>query len=225
VNKSSKTGHEPSAENSSDPTPTSDGPKAIQSLADLLPDDRNVNRHTERGTGALETSLRQFGAGRSIVVDRNGKTICGNATLEGAASIGLDKVHVVPTDGNTLVVVQRTDLDLDTDPRARGLAIADNRVAELNIDLDPAVLAAQLEEFGLNAIDVGYVPEELERLISEQAAGGENGGAASPPNLDPGEGRYKAQFGVIILCASEAEQEREYNEAKANGKNCRVVVT
>src|SRR5579884_1127214 len=89
--------------------------KQIKSLEDLLPDDRNLNRHTERGTGALETSLREYGAGRSIVIDRNGKTICGNATLEGAASIGLENIQVIPTDGNTLVVVQRTDLDLDND--------------------------------------------------------------------------------------------------------------
>lgn len=158
-------------------------------------------------------------------MDRNGKTICGNATLEGAASIGLEKIQVVPTDGNTLVVVQRTDLDLDTDARARGLAIADNRVAELNIDLDPAVLAEQLEEFALDAGDVGYHPEELERLIAEQANGPEGGNEAAAPNLDPGAGRYKVQFGVIVLCKSEAEQEQVYNRLVKEGLTCRVVAT
>src|SRR5712692_877594 len=48
-----------------------------------------------------------------------------------------------------VVVVQRTDLDLETDPRARALAIADNRVAELDLDWDPAVLD-QLRAAGLD---------------------------------------------------------------------------
>lgn len=39
-------------------------------LADLTPDAQNANRGTERGAYMVEESLRQFGAGRSILVDR-----------------------------------------------------------------------------------------------------------------------------------------------------------
>jgi len=39
-------------------------PTRAAKLAELTPDLNNANRHTERGTGMLEKSLRRFGAGR-----------------------------------------------------------------------------------------------------------------------------------------------------------------
>lgn len=138
--------------------------KTLKTIADLTPDDRNLNVHTERGMGLLAKSLEQFGAGRSIVVDKHGKVIAGNATLEAAADQGFD-VQVVPSDGKTLVVVQRTDLELET-PQGRGLALADNRVAEVDLAWDPAQLKALSEE----GLDVGafFLPDELERLLATE---------------------------------------------------------
>ena len=115
--------------------------KEIKALADLRPDPRNANAHTERGLGLLEHSLRRYGAGRSIVVDRNGMVIAGGATLEKAADLGL-AIEVVRTRGDRLVVVQREDLDLadDGNADARELAIADNRVGELDLAWNPDAL-------------------------------------------------------------------------------------
>ena len=118
-------------------------------LAELTPDAHNANRHTERGTGMLEKSLRRFGAGRSILVDKAGKVIAGNGVLEGAASIGLEDVLIVQTDGKQLVAVQRTDLDLDS-PEARELAIADNRTAEVGLSWSGEELGALAEDVDLS---------------------------------------------------------------------------
>jgi hypothetical protein len=118
---------------------------AKRRLTDFVPDERNANRHTQRGMSQLETSLRTYGAGRSILVDRNNKVIAGNATLETAVDIGLDGAIVVPTDGKQLVVVQRTDLDIDS-KEARALALADNRISQTNLDFDAAELAALAAE-------------------------------------------------------------------------------
>ena len=109
--------------------------KDIKTLADLTPDGENFNRHTEFGTKLLEDSLRKFGAGRSILVDKEGNIIAGNSTAETAAAIGMDDVVVVQTDGTKLVVVPRTDLELDT-PQGRELALADNMTALKGIDID-----------------------------------------------------------------------------------------
>ena len=84
--------------------------KQINSIDDLTPDPRNANKGTERGAVQLENSLRDYGAGRSILVDKHGVVIAGNKTLEQAASLGLE-VETIRTDGNKLVVVQREDLD------------------------------------------------------------------------------------------------------------------
>jgi DNA modification methylase len=80
-------------------------------------------------------------------VDRAGFLIAGNKVLEHAKALGLP-IRVVPTTGDALVVVQRTDLDLNVDPRARALAIADNRVGEVDLAWDPEMLH-QLQEQGL----------------------------------------------------------------------------
>ena len=109
--------------------------KDIKTLADLTPDGENFNKHTEFGTKLLEDSLRKFGAGRSVLVDKDGNIIAGNGVVETAAGIGMDDVVVVQTDGTKLVVVQRTDLELDS-PEGRELALADNMTALKGIDID-----------------------------------------------------------------------------------------
>jgi len=101
----------------------------------ITPDPQNTNNGTERGMQMLETSLRKLGAGRSIVVDANRTVIAGNHTFEAAQELGLPMIEV-ETDGTTLVVVRRTDLDMSTDPRARQLAIADNRTAQVGIEFN-----------------------------------------------------------------------------------------
>ena len=94
------------------------GVKRIRRAEDLTPDARNANRGTPRGRELLGASLRQYGAGRSIVVDRAGRILAGNKTLAQARALDLP-VETVQTEGERLVVVQRVDLDLDTDVRAR----------------------------------------------------------------------------------------------------------
>ena len=63
-------------------------------------------------------------------------------------------------------MVQRVDLDVRTDPRAQELALADNRVAELDLDWDPAVLR-QLEQAGV-ALEAFWTPEEFARLLAPE---------------------------------------------------------
>jgi len=147
------------------------GAKRIGKIADLKPDSKNANLGTQRGRGLLEKSLRQYGAGRSVLVDRDGNLIAGNKTVDVAAEIDLP-VRVVQTDGNELVVVQRTDLDLDSS-EGRGLAIADNRTGETGLDWDTDALA-ELGANGIVDLEEFWRPEELEKLLSE-------GELAEPP--------------------------------------------
>lgn len=110
-------------------------------LTDLKADIRNANRGTERGRKLVKKSLEQYGAGRSILVDRNGVIIAGNKTAEGAAAAGVTDVLLVPSDGTKLVAVQRVDIDIDSQA-GRELAIADNRASE--IELEPKYVAVTL---------------------------------------------------------------------------------
>jgi DNA modification methylase len=102
-----------------------------------------------------------------LLADRNGVVIAGNKTLEQAIALGLP-IKVVQTDGKSLVVVQRSDLDLDKHTSARELAIRDNRIAELDLEWDPNVLE-ELRAAGLE-LDSLWTAEEWGRLGVEATA-------------------------------------------------------
>lgn len=143
-------------------------PTELLALDDLQPDPRAANHGTARGQQALAHSLRTYGAGRSIVVDRQGRVIAGNKTLAEAQALGLP-VTVIRTDGRAIVAVQRVDLDLTEDARARELALADNRVGELNLAWDEEVLR-ELARDGL-LLEPFWLPDELADLGEPSAPG------------------------------------------------------
>ena len=138
----------------------------LRSIEDLRPDPKNANRGTERGLAILEDSLRKYGAGRSILVDKNGEVIAGNKTLEVAAALDLP-VRVVKTNGTELVVVQREDLDLDDGDKARELAYADNRSSQVGLDWDLERILADVNE----GVDLSglWLDWEIEALIENIA--------------------------------------------------------
>lgn len=110
-------------------------------LEALITDPHNARRRTQRSHSLLERSLSEYGAARSIVIDEAGTVLAGNGTLEAAASIGIERVLVVPTDGNTLVAVQRTDL---TPRQKTEYGLSDNRTSDL-AEFDPEALERLLE--------------------------------------------------------------------------------
>src|SRR5271155_4597134 len=111
-------------------------------ISQLLLDEKNANLGTKRGRELLSDSLKRYGAGRSVVVDRHNRVIAGNKTLEAARAAGMKSIAVIETDGTSLVAVQRGDLDLKRDKRARELAIADNRIGEIDLECNPEVLGS-----------------------------------------------------------------------------------
>ena len=117
----------------------------MMKATDFTPDPQNANRGTKRGVDLLTNSLRKYGAGRSILADRNGRIIAGNKTLQAAIDLGLVDVEVVETDGKRLIVHKRTDLDLEATGAARELAYLDNRVAEVDLDWDTEQILVDLE--------------------------------------------------------------------------------
>lgn len=140
-------------------------PKIIEAtISDLIPDMENGNDGTEIGRFALEKSIDRLGLGRGIVIDRDNRIIAGNKTHEVAGAIGLNKVLIVPTTGDTLVVTQRVDLDLEEDDRARELAWADNRVGQLSFNPNIERLIEDAQR-----LDMGYLytDQQVQELIAK----------------------------------------------------------
>lgn len=117
-------------------------------LSDLIQDDRNLNKGTERGQQLIEKSLREFGAGRSLLLDKNNRIIAGNKTHRNAEAIGMDDVIIVETDGTKLVAVKRTDVDLDS-KQGREMALADNATVKVDLAWDTEELESVAEDFDI----------------------------------------------------------------------------
>lgn len=111
-------------------------------MSDIRPQVKNANRHTARGMQALETSLATDGWIGAITVAADGETFDGSARVEKTAENGmLEDAIVVDSDGTRPIVVRRTDIPSATDERAVRLGIAANRVASLNLEWEPDILA------------------------------------------------------------------------------------
>lgn len=126
-------------------------------LTDLIPDDKNFNRGNEFGNHLIDVSMHKFGAGRSILIDKNRKIIAGNKTHAKALDNEIEDVQIIKSDGKKLIAVQREDIDLDT-PIGREMALADNAAAKANIEWD---------EENLKGEDFGLEPEDMEEFFGD----------------------------------------------------------
>lgn len=140
----------------------------VISIAELKPDDKNFNKGSQYGKHLLDKSFEKFGAGRSILLDKNNRIIAGNKATESYGEQGGENVIVVETDGKTLVAVKRTDIDLDT-KEGRELAMADNATQAADLVWDTETIAEAAEEFGINADDWGIKDWENNAAEAQEA--------------------------------------------------------
>lgn len=112
-------------------------------IDELKPDPRNMRKHSDRNKSVIAESLREVGAGRSLVTDAHDVTRAGNATMEAARAAGIHTVIEVATDGEELLVHKRRDL---TDERqGKRLALADNAASDLS-EWDADAIRDEVEE-------------------------------------------------------------------------------
>jgi hypothetical protein len=142
-------------------------PEGRATIADLQFDQNNANKGTPRGRGLLEKSLQQCGAGRSVLIDKHNRLICGNKTVETAGEVGMTKVRIVDSDGSEIIAVRRTDLDLNVDKKARELAVLDNRVGEVDLEWNPTELI-KLQNQGIDLKELGFNENELMELSGNE---------------------------------------------------------
>lgn len=192
--------------------------KDITKISDLIPDANNYNKGTEFGSGLIAKSIQKNGLGRSLLLDKNGKVIAGNKTLEGTVAAGFndEDIIVVKTDGTKLVVVQRTDLDLGT-RRGKEMALADNATAKANLSWDYEALGADFQTDELEAWGV----------LADESFGGIPNNALNSEKKDPFDDEGvtgKNAYGVIIMCESEEAQETVFNKMQGEGYTCKIVV-
>lgn len=141
-------------------------------ISDLVFDDKNFNKHTEYGMSLIEKSIRNNGAGRSILIDKNNRIIAGNGVTEIAGQIGLDDVQIVESDGTKIIAVKRTDIDLDS-KQGREMALADNATGAADLQWDEEAIAKAVEDFNIDPKEwrMDLKPIEIgETVINERSS-------------------------------------------------------
>ena len=135
-------------------------------------DKKNYRKHSEQNKKRIKKSLKECGAGRSVLVDADDTLIAGNGVFEQAQAMGIP-TRVIETDGTELVVVKRTDLRTDDDKR-KLLAMADNATSD-NVEWDIPNISA---DFSLEGIaddwGVTFDNEDLRKIFEERMAAGED---------------------------------------------------
>jgi hypothetical protein len=121
----------------------------VVDIDDLIQDDHNFNKGTEAGAELMDRSLKELGAGRSILIDKHGNIIAGNKTQLAAIKAGIKKVRIIETTGDELVAVKRTDVDLDSE-KGRKMALADNATNQVNLEWDEMELANAAKDFDID---------------------------------------------------------------------------
>ena len=77
-------------------------------IESLVPDNKNFNKGTEYGQHLIEESLRKFGAGRSILLDKNNSIISGNKTMSAlmmSSSLRQTAQNLSPSSERTLTLI------------------------------------------------------------------------------------------------------------------------
>lgn len=133
-------------------------------------DKRNYRKHGDRNKKLIEKSLKECGAGRSIVVDADGEIIAGNGIYEAAQKAKIP-VREIETDGSELVVVRRTDLHTE-DAKRKQLAVMDNSTSDSS-EFDLALLQEdfdipQLKDLGIDLKELDEPPEILQDELPEE---------------------------------------------------------
>ena len=116
-------------------------PMAIvyRAIDTLKPDPTNPRRHSKKQIRQIADSIKVFGFIVAILIDRNGKIICGHGRLMAARALGITEVPTVC-------------FDHLTEAQIRAFMIADNRLIEIAI-WDDRFLAEQLKDLSLSGLD------------------------------------------------------------------------
>lgn len=164
-------------------------------LDELQPYENNPRRN-ENAVPYVAESIRQYGFKVPIVIDKDGVIVAGHTRYLAAQELEMEAVPCIVAG------------DL-TEEQIREFRLVDNKVAEQSTwDFD--ALEEELAGLDFEGFDFGF-PD----FGGEDASGGADETSSTF--------NYTEQYGVIVICADESEQEQVYNRLTDEGFECKVV--
>lgn len=122
---------------------------------DLIPYANNPKEHPEKQVDKIASSIKNYGFVQPIVTDAENEVIIGHGRLEAAKKLGLEQVPVI----------KNADL---TDSEAKALRLADNRIAES--EMDNEALAVEIEQLtdqdNFEELVTGFEEQEIDDLVN-----------------------------------------------------------
>lgn len=167
----------------------------------------NNPRQNDEAAEKLAKIIQRYGFRQPLLLtnDRDRQIVCGETRLKAAKILGMERLPVMYAD------------DMGED-EIRAFRIADNKTSEY-AQWDEEKLMAEFEALAENEFDIamtGFNEKEYLKLMEKEAE------ALSAAADDF---HYKEQYGVIVLCRDEAEQEAVFTTLQEQGYDCKVVAT
>lgn len=182
-------------------------PSTLAKLAVPIDGLKPYGRNPRRGNvDVIAESLRVHGQFRPVVV-RTGtnEILAGNHTVQAARQLGWARIAA-------------TFVDVDDDTAAR-IVLIDNRANDV-AGYDEETLLALLSELADTEKALAGTGFDLAAL--EKLEGGDTDTADALKDTDDS---YREQYGVIVICGNETEQQQVYEQLQEQGFECRVVTT
>lgn len=169
-------------------------------LADLVPYENNP-RHNEEAVDATIASMQQCGNIDPIEVDEDNVILSGHTRRLALMKMGYEESDVVRVTGLT-------------DLQKKKYRILANKTNEF-AGWDFGKLEEELDGLDFEGFDFKFnLPGDDDE---DDEANTESGGGSGF--------NYQEQYGVIVMCDNEADQERIYNDLTEQGYTCKVVAT
>lgn len=163
----------------------------------------------------LDASMSQDGFFDGMTATADGEIIDGSARLEIAGAKFPDEALVIEHDGTRPIVEVRTDIKDATDPRAKRISLAANRIAQVNLEIDPEILKELSTEIDLTML---WTPEEVGSSLRDILEKQEHPGSDQSSLL-------QEHFNILIECKNEQEQLVLLQRFQKEGIACRALIS
>lgn len=175
-------------------------------IDELIEYKNNAKLHPSEQIDQIAASIQEFGFNSPILAWHNGEgepeIVAGHGRLIAAKKVGLETLPVV-------------FLDHMSEEQRRAYVIVDNST-NLSSGFDMGILSAELD--AILDIDMEQFGVDIAAAIIGDEEADETDAVGSEPSFN-----YKEQYGVIVMCSDEADQERVYNRLTGEGYTCKVV--
>ena len=164
----------------------------------------NAKIHTAEQIEEIKKSIQEFGNNDPIAIDEKGFIIEGEGRYLAQKDMGIKKIEVIKL------------THLSEEQKVAYMLVHNKLTMNTGFDID--LLEEELSK--ISNIDMKEFEFDIKKLEEELENEEKEANISTESSFN-----YKEQYGVIVICKDEADQEKVYNELQEKGYECKVVTT